>query len=133
MIEMNRVLKKGKFCVIVVGNSSIEHEIIESHKFFARMGSKIGFRTVKTILREIDKRKKYTSPAIGKINEEYILVMQKVEESPFPADEKSFIAEVVKEEILNFREQVCKNPAKDRLLKNLTKLDAAIEKLPLDI
>lgn len=66
MIEMNRVLKKGKFCVIVVGNSRIEHEIIESHKFFARMGSKIGFRTVKTILREIDKRKKYTSPAIGK-------------------------------------------------------------------
>lgn len=133
MVEMNRVLKRDKFCVIVVGNSSIEHELIESHKFFARMGSKIGFRTVKTILREIDKRKKYTSPAIGKINEEYILVMQKVEESPFPADEKSFIAEVVKEEMLNFREQVCKNPAKDRFLKNLTKLDAAIERLPLDI
>jgi site-specific DNA-methyltransferase (cytosine-N4-specific) len=133
MVEMNRVLKKDKYCVIVVGNSSIEHELIESHKFLARMGSKIGFRTVKTILREIDKRKKYTSPAIGKINEEYILVMQKVEERPFPADEKSFIAEVVKEEMLRFREQVCKNPAKDRTLKNLTKLDAAIEKLPLDI
>lgn len=66
---------------------------------------------------------------MAKINEEYILVMQKVEESPSPADEKSFIAEVVKEEMLNFREQVCKNPAKDRLLK----LDAAIEKLSLDI
>jgi DNA modification methylase len=123
MIEMNRVLKKGKFCVIVVGNSSVEYELIESHKFFARMGSRIGFKPVKTLFREIDERKKHTSPAIGKINEEYILVMQKVEESPSLADENGFIVEVVKEEMLRFRNQV----------KNITKLDAAIEKLPMDV
>jgi DNA modification methylase len=58
MIEMNRVLKKGKFCVIVIGNSRVEHELIESHKFFARMGSKIGFKPIKTLFREIDQRKK---------------------------------------------------------------------------
>jgi DNA modification methylase len=57
MIEMNRVLKKGKFCVIVVGNSSVEYELIESYKFFARMGSRIGFKPIKTLSREIDKRK----------------------------------------------------------------------------
>ena len=33
MIEMNRVLKKGKICAIVIGNSSLEYELIESHKF----------------------------------------------------------------------------------------------------
>jgi site-specific DNA-methyltransferase (cytosine-N4-specific) len=126
MIEMNRALGKNKFCVIVVGNSRVEYELIESHKFLARMGSKIGFKPVKTLFREIDKRKKSTSPAIGKINEEYILVLQKVEESPFSADEDSFIVEVVKEEMLKFKDQVSH-------LKNLTKLEAAIEKLPLDV
>ena len=123
MIEMNRVLKKDKFCVIVVGNSSVEYELIESHKFFARMGSRIGFKPVKTLFREIDERKKHTSPAIGKINEEYILVLQKVEESPSSADENGFIVEVVKEEMLRFRNQV----------KNITKLDAAMEKLSMDV
>ncbi len=126
MIEMNRVLKKDKFCVIVVGNSSVQHELIESHKFFARMGAKIGFRPVKTLFREIDKRKKYTSPTIGKINEEYILVLQKVEESSFSADEDDFIVEVVKEEMLRFKDQI-PHP------KNLAKLEIAIEKLPLDV
>ncbi len=123
MIEMNRVLKKDKFCVIVVGNSRVEYELIESHKFFVSMGAKIGFRHIKTLFREIDKRKKYTSPAIGKINEEYILVLQKVQDSPFSVDEEDFILEVVKEEMLRFRNQV----------KNTAKLDAAIEKLPLDV
>ena len=75
MIEMNRVLKKGKFCVIVVGNSKAEHELIETHKFLARMGSKIGFKLIKTLFREIDQREKSNSPTIGKINEEYILVL----------------------------------------------------------
>jgi hypothetical protein len=126
MIEMNRVLKRDKFCVIVVGNSSVEHELIESHKFFARMGEKIGFRHVKTLFREIDKRKKYTSPTIGKINEEYILVLQKMEESPFSADEDDFILEVVKEEMLRFKHQIS-HP------KNTAKLDAAMEKLPMDV
>ena len=123
MIEMNRALKKGKFCVIVIGNSRVEHEVIESHKFFARMGSKIGFKPIKTLFREIDQRKKSNSPAIGKINEEYILVLQKLEESPFSADKDSFIVEIIKEEMLKFRNQA----------KNTAKLDAAIEKLPMDV
>jgi DNA modification methylase len=126
MIEMNRVLKKGKFCVIVIGNSRVEHELIESYKFLARMASKIGFKPIKTLFREIDQRKKSNSPAIGKINGEYILVLQKVEESPFSADEDSFIIEVVKEEMLKFKDQIS-HP------KNTAKLDAAIEKLPMDI
>ncbi len=126
MIEMNRVLKKDKFCVIVVGNSSVQHELIESHKFFARMGAKIGFRHIKTLFREIDKRKKYTSPTIGKINEEHILVLQKIEESPVSADEDDFVLEVIKEEMLKFKDQVS-HP------KNLAKLEIAIEKLPLDV
>ena len=36
IIEMNRTLKKDKLCVIVIGNSSLEYELIESHKYFIK-------------------------------------------------------------------------------------------------
>jgi DNA modification methylase len=142
MVEMNRVLKKDKLCVIVVGNSSLEYELIESHKFFADMSVKIGFKPIKTFFREIDKTRKYTSLDVGKIDSEYILVMQKVKDSDFSANDDDFIAKVVKEQMSEFREKVCKNPgssikgrmpSKERLLKNVDKIDEAIEKIPLDI
>jgi DNA modification methylase len=141
MIEMNRVLKKDKLCVIVVGNSSLEYELIESHKFFADMSVKIGFKPKKTFFREIDKTRKYTSLDVGKIDSEYILVMQKVKDSDFSATDDDFIAKVVKEQMLKFREKVYKNPgssikgripSKERLLKNVDKIDEAIEKIPTD-
>jgi hypothetical protein len=142
MIEMNRVLKKDKLCVIVVGNSSLEYELIESHKFFADMSVKIGFKPIKTFFREIDKTRKYTSSGVGKIDNEYILVMQKVKDSDFSANDDDFIIDVVKEQMIKFREKVCKNPgssikgkrpSKERLLRNIDKLDEAIEKIPMDI
>jgi site-specific DNA-methyltransferase (cytosine-N4-specific) len=141
MIEMNRVLKKDKLCVIVVGNSSLEYELIESYKFFADMSVKIGFKPIKTFFREIDKTRKYTSLDVGKIDSEYILVMQKVKDSDFSANDDDFVAKVVKEQMLKFREKVCKNPgssikgripSKERLLKNIDKIDEAIEKIPVD-
>jgi hypothetical protein len=138
---MNRVLKSGKLCVIVVGNSSLEYELIESHKFFADMSVKVGFKPVKTIYREIDKTRKYTSKDIGKIDSEYILVLQKVRDTIVSANNDDFIADVVREQMLKFKEQVCKNPGssikgkrppKERLLYNIGKLDSAIEMIPTD-
>jgi len=142
MIEMNRVLKKGKLCVIVVGNSSLEYELIESHKFFAEMGKKIGFKPIKIIFRNIDKTRKYTSADIGKIDDEYILVMQKIENGNVSAENDSFISEVVTEQMVRFREQIEKiqgtsirsrKPTKERLLKNIDKINEAIKTIPEDI
>ena len=142
MIEMNRVLKKDKLCVIVVGNSSLEYELIESHKFFADMGEKIGFKPIKTIFRNIDKTRKYTSADIGKIDDEYILVMQKIDDITVSADDDNFIAEVVREQMIRFREQIKKvqgtsirgrRPTKERLLKNIDKISEAIETISDDI
>jgi len=142
LIEMNRVLKTDKLCVIVIGNSSLEYELIESHKFFADMSMKVGFKPIKTIYRDIDKTRKYTSKDIGKIDSEYILVMQEVKDANVSANDNGFIASVVKEQILKFREQVCRNPGssvkgkkptKERLLKNIDKLDEAIEMIPMDV
>jgi len=142
MIEMNRVLKMNKLCVIVVGNSSLEYELIESHKFFADMGKKIGFKPIKTIFRNIDKTRKYTSADIGKIDDEYILVMQKVDDTNISADDDNFVSEVVKEQMIKFREQIkkspgssirSKKPSSERLLKNVDKISEAIEKISEDI
>jgi len=142
MIEMNRVLKENKLCVIVVGNSSLEYELIESHKFFAEMGKKIGFKPIKIIFRNIDKTRKYTSTDIGKINDEYILIMQKIEDADVSADDDNFISEVVREQMIRFREKIKKvqgtsirgrKPTKERLLKNIDKISEAIEKIPKDI
>jgi DNA modification methylase len=142
MIEMNRVLKQGKLCVIVVGNSSVEYELIESHKFFAAMAKHIGFKPIKSIFRNIDTTKKYTSADVGKIDDEYILVMQKISDTEFAANDDNFIAGIVKEQMIGFEEQI-KNyqgtsirgrmPTKERLLKNIDKINLAIENIPQDI
>jgi len=142
MIEMNRVLKRDKLCIIVVGNSSLEYELIESHRFFAEMARYIGFEPIKTIHRNIDKTKKYTSADVGKIDDEYILVMQKTEDAGVTADNDTFISEIVTEQMVNFREQIKKvqgtsirgrRPTKERLLKNIERISGAIETIPQDI
>lgn len=142
MIEMNRVLKKDKLCVIVVGNSSLEYELIESHKFFAEMGKKIGFNPLKTFFRNIDKTRKYTSADIGKIDNEYILVMQKIDEVNVSAEDDNFISKIVTEQMIKFREQIKakqgtsirgKKPTEERLFKNIEKISEAIETITDDI
>lgn len=142
MIEMNRVLKKDKLCVIVVGNSTLEYELIESYKFFIEMGEKIGFKLIKTIFRNIDKTRKYTSTHIGKIDNEYIVVMQKVDHVKVSADDDDFVSNVVREQLLRFKEQIKKRPGssikgrkptKERLLRNIDKISEAIEKIHEDI
>jgi len=142
MIEMNRVLKKGKLCVIVVGNSSLEYELIESHKFFAEMGKSIAFKPIKTMFRNIDKTKKYTSADIGKIDDEYILVMQKVDNTSISSSDDDFISKVVREQMMKFREQIkniqgtsirSRKPTRQRLLKNIDKISEAIQTIPQDI
>jgi len=142
MIEMNRVLKKDKLCVIVVGNSSLEYELIENHKFFAAMAEHIGFEPIKTIFRNIDKTKKYTSADIGKIDDEYILIMQKNNDTEIMADNDDFIEEIVKEQMNGFKKQIKhiqgtsirgRKPTKERLFKNIDKITEAIETISQDI
>jgi len=141
MIEMNRVLKKDKLCVIVVGNSSVEYELIESPIFFEEMGDKIGFTPIKTIFRNIDKTKKYTSADVGKIDEEYIVVMRKEKNSDVVANNDDFVSEVVRNQMIRFREQIKnvqgtsirgRKPTRERLLKNIDKISEAIETIPKD-
>ena len=140
MIEMNRVLKKRKICVIVVGNSSIDYELIESYKHFISIGKIIGFQLKKTIFRNINKSSKYF--VNGKIDDEYIVVLQKINDSNYSWNDEEFISRTVKKELELFRKKVEKNPGsstrgkdikKERLDYNLVKIDEAIEKVNQDI
>ena len=142
MIEMNRVLKVGKFSVIVVGNSSLEYELIESHKFFVNFAGKIGFAHRKTIFRNIDITKKYTSSDIGQINEEYIIILQKENDITVKSSDDEFVAKNVELEMVNFREQISKSsgtsirgrrPTEERLQQNVRKINEAIENIKDDI
>ncbi|MDP2672484.1 MAG: DNA methyltransferase [Nanoarchaeota archaeon] len=140
MIEMNRVLKDGKYCAIVVGNSSIDYEMIESYKHFISMAKYIGFEHIKTIFRNINKSSKYF--VNGKIDDEYIVVLRKIKNSEGLASDEDFIAKIVLKEMQNFRSKVEKKPGSStrgkevsakRLKYNLVKIDEAIEKINKDI
>jgi DNA modification methylase len=142
MIEMNRILKTGKICSIVVGNSSLEYELIESHKYFSSFANKIGFKHIKTFFRNIDKTRKYTSADIGQIDDEYIVVLKKVSDSKVDTNDEEFIAKEVKRQIETFREQIRKNPGSsirgrrpsaERLSKNVERISEAIDTISEDI
>jgi DNA modification methylase len=142
MIEMNRVLKDGKVCAIVVGNSSLEYELIESHKYFESFANDIGFEHFKTFFRNIDKSRKYTSANIGQIDDEFIVVLKKNSNSKVSVNDDDFIAQVVRKQMEAFREQIRKNsgtsirgkrPTKERLLKNVERISSAIDTIQQDI
>lgn len=142
LMEMNRVLKDGGICAIVVGNSSLEYELIESHKFFSSMARKIGFEIERTLFRSIDTTKKYTNANIGNIDDEHILVMRKVKDHDLLSSDDDFIAEIVLEEMTDFAKRVSitqgtgvrrKRPTIQRLNENPEKIQQAIETIPKDI
>jgi len=139
MIEMNRVMKKGKICAIVVGNSSIDYELIESYKHFMNMAKFIGFEVKKSIFRNIDKSAKYFSN--GKIDDEFIVVLQKIKDSEHSYKDDEFVAKIVRKELEAFRERVKNNPGSstrgkkvtpERLKKNIDKINEAIKYIETD-
>jgi len=142
MIEMNRVLKMNKLAIIVIGNSSLEFELIESHNFFSRMSKKIGFVLVKVIHRNVDITKKYSKKDRGFINDEFILFLKKKEEINVVSTDDKFVIKIIKDELSEFQNKIINNqgtsvrnkkPSKERLLQNILKIGKAISKIPHDI
>ncbi|MEK7400439.1 MAG: hypothetical protein AAB116_26130, partial [Candidatus Poribacteria bacterium] len=134
--------KMGKLCSIVVGNSSLEYELIESHKYFVSFAKDIGFKHVKTFFRNIDKSRKYTSANIGQIDDEFIVVLEKISDSKINAKDDNFIAQEVRRQMESFKNQIKENPGtsirgkrptRDRLLKNVERISDAIATIQDDI
>src|SRR3989344_5515952 len=71
--EMYRVLKKNKYCCVVIGNPVVKGEKIELNKSFLGIAEKSGFAFIK----EIERGKYHTT--MGKMKEAFILIFQKLE------------------------------------------------------
>lgn len=70
--EMFRVLKKEKYCCVVIGNPVVKGVKIELNKNFMEMAKDSGF----TFIKEIVRGKYHTT--MGKMKEEFILIFQKL-------------------------------------------------------
>jgi DNA modification methylase len=119
--EMCRVLKPGKYCCIVIGDSTVEHIIAESHNYFKIFGEFVGFSFLKEVLRNIDISRKYIPEGIGNINQEYILVFKKVRFNP-PKD--SDVISLVESTLLKIKKSLQSNKDvfdKNTLLKSFNK------------
>jgi len=139
--EMKRVLKKGSLCVIVVGNSTIEYEIIESYKYFVEIGKLLNFPTLRVYFRNIAINRKYTSTEIGNINDEYIIVYEKKDNAEDHVSENTIYQFVVKQ-LYEMKERIRGNPGtatrgkkipQERLMKNIDRVDEAISFARKDI
>ena len=71
LTEMNRVLRKKKYCCIIIGNPVYNGKIWNLNDFIKKDAKDIGF----ILLTEI-KRRKYRS-TMGKMKEEFILIFRK--------------------------------------------------------
>jgi len=68
--EMYRVLKKGKYCVIIIGNVTYQGKEINTTEIARRYCEKIGFKTIKQI-------EKIIYGLYNVMQKEYILIFQK--------------------------------------------------------
>lgn len=83
--EMFRVLKKNKYCIIVVGNSTMRGFEVKTHKNIEGIGEYVGFKVIDNIERELDRDKRmmplsFNSKNSGieqRMHKEYIIIFQK--------------------------------------------------------
>jgi hypothetical protein len=70
-------LKDGGFACFVVGDSTIRGERINNADLIAKAGHSKGFAEVARLTRRLQMTKKAFNPAIGKIKDEKIVILQK--------------------------------------------------------
>ena len=70
--EMHRVLKKEKYCCIVIGHPTVRGKVIELSDEFLLMANAVGFRHLHTVARSNHRT------TMGKMKKEYILILEKI-------------------------------------------------------
>jgi DNA modification methylase len=86
-VELNRVIKKGGFLCMVVGNRTVKGIQLPTDEIVADFGEQVGFRHMETIIRKIPNKRmpSKNSPTnktgvLGStMTEEYIVIMEKIE------------------------------------------------------
>lgn len=85
-VELNRVVKKGGFLCMVVGNRTVKGIQLPTDEIVADFGEHAGFRHIETIIRKIPNKRmpSKNSPTnkVGELGatmtEEYIVIMEKI-------------------------------------------------------
>lgn len=79
ILEMYRVLKPNKYCVIVIGNNEVCNELFETQRFIRLLATEIGFSTKLVLIDDILSRGLMTkrNKTASIINSEWILVFKK--------------------------------------------------------
>lgn len=79
ILEMYRVLKPNKYCVIVIGNNEVCDELFETQKFIRLLAQDIGFSIELVLIDDIHSRGLMTkrNKTASIINSEWILVFKK--------------------------------------------------------
>jgi len=112
-----RVLKEGRVCCIVIGDSTVEGEYINTHKFFKEMGNEIGLEVKLDILRNINVERKYLSKTIGKINQEHVLIFEKTKNNWENGDSIEYTRKLIKRLL-----KKCKEKNKTKIIETLNSL-----------
>lgn len=71
--EMYRVLKRGKYCCVVIGHPTVRGKIVELSDDLVRLATKTGFDHFYTITRGNHRT------TMGKMKKEYILILKKIQ------------------------------------------------------
>jgi site-specific DNA-methyltransferase (cytosine-N4-specific) len=73
---LSDVLKKNKYACLVIGDSVIKGELINSTDLISNVASQYGFHEVSRINRRMQDTKKAFNPTIGRIKQENILILK---------------------------------------------------------
>ena len=79
LLEMYRVLKFGKYCVIVIGNNEVCGLKFETQSYIRMIAEKVGFTTCLVLIDDIQSRGLMTkrNKTASIINSEWVLVLRK--------------------------------------------------------
>lgn len=74
---VKQMLKPGKLCVFVVGDSIIRGEKIDNAAIIREAGQSVGLRSLVTLNRTIHSGRKAFNPVIGNIKQEHLVFLRK--------------------------------------------------------
>jgi hypothetical protein len=81
LFEMQRVLRQGKYAIVVVCPSHIRKIVIPTHEVFAEIGNGVGLKLKRQYSRTINERRRllpYVKKSFGtRMDAEYVLIFQK--------------------------------------------------------
>ena len=77
--EMSRILRKGRYVVLVIGSSIYDGKTYDTAYLLAKDALKVGFDKVEVLEREVHKTKRSFTPAGRRTTKENILVLRKKE------------------------------------------------------